>query len=569
MSFENKGSTVATIIVARDGTGNFNCSGVNDQVDIGNALTHASTLGITDIRFKSGTYDINNLTISTDVTITAKEGDVIWTLPATPSLTISAKTVFEGITFYSVFDGTDHIVILDDVKFEKCFFNFQLDTLVESRTVMVNSVANNRIEIIDCRLVGGRTDIDYFGLLRTTIGMDELIIRDFFIESLVSYTETGKLVLINLAEGDIFKYVLLENIEIHGFDWRNKGGVFLSTGPTTELPHLKVDGFTFFGGTWVAAGVYFAPFSGHMDYMQVDDMTLLERWHPVIMAKRLEVNNFIGIGDGDMAEWDCGSAGSTDKIATFTNCYFENSGLTINTGWKNLDLSNCRFESSRLAILDEGDPTGAEKNIQISNCQWNQLSDGKYNYCILVGYDQGVKLTKLQITNVLFTGNTQVSALYCSGVSAYPTHFILVNVVLMPVINVNYPQLFGGNARNSDDHVIWIFDSEITTKEPPLRFWNPIRPNDRFDNVKWIDTADSGISYSENEGVATIPLGAATVNVTHDLVVTPTWVLLTGGDAEVTQLYATALGAATFTATTAIGVTSADRSIYWRASVTR
>ena len=38
MSFENKGSMVATIIVAQDGTGNYDCDGVNDQVQIALAI---------------------------------------------------------------------------------------------------------------------------------------------------------------------------------------------------------------------------------------------------------------------------------------------------------------------------------------------------------------------------------------------------------------------------------------------------------------------------------------------------------------------------------------------------
>jgi len=400
-----------------------------------------------------------------------------------------------------------------------------VDVLVESRAVMVNSVANNRIEIIDCRLIGGRTDIDYFGLLRTTLGMDELIIRNFYIESLVSHTKTGKLVLINLANDDVFKYVLLENIEIHGFDWRNKGGVFLSIGPNTPLPHLVIDGFIFFGGTWNDTDIYLVPISGHVDYLQVDDMTLMERFHPVIIARILEVNNFIGIGDGDTASFDCGSAGKKNKTAVFTNSHFVNASLDMNTGWSNLEITNCYFNNSRVWIGDEGSPTGQEKNVQISNCRWKRIRPGKYTQCIVIGYAQGVNLAKLQITNVLFYVEPPafMYPLSPSGASSYPTHIILENVVVRTVSNPTRPTLFGDTARDSDDHIVWIFDSEITTNNPPLGNWNPIRPNDRFENVKWINTSDSGVSWSESRGNATISSGTSSVTVNHILVKRTPW----------------------------------------------
>ena len=56
--YENKGLHGATAIVARDGSGNFNCNGTNDHVDIEAAIDWVGDMGGGKVLIKEGTYDI-------------------------------------------------------------------------------------------------------------------------------------------------------------------------------------------------------------------------------------------------------------------------------------------------------------------------------------------------------------------------------------------------------------------------------------------------------------------------------------------------------------------------------
>lgn len=69
-----------------------------------------------------------------------------------------------------------------------------------------------------------------------------------------------------------------------------------------------------------------------------------------------------------------------------------------------------------------------------------------------------------------------------------------------------------------------------------------------------------------NSGTATISNGNSSVNVTHSLVSTPTYIQLTGTHSEVSNVIATSLDSTQFTITANSSVTS-DREVYWKAVV--
>jgi len=101
-----------------------------------------------------------------------------------------------------------------------------------------------------------------------------------------------------------------------------------------------------------------------------------------------------------------------------------------------------------------------------------------------------------------------------------------------------------------------------------------------FDNVLWgshtAALVDNGTTteikrnkgyVTENSGTATIANGTAAIVVNHGLATTPTVVTAVGSHAEVISLYVGTFTATQFTATTAVGNTSANRTIYWYAEV--
>lgn len=555
---------------------------IQDAIDYMDTNNYEGTLII-----ERATYNIADLSIDTPVKIIGELGTV-FNLTAQSCLTITAdatKVFIEEIEFVTTVDTYSQIQIANpELKFEHCKFDFQVDFNAELQGVMrTNASSPNRIEYINSELIAGKTGANYFGFLKIANDMDALILRDFFISSLiVDAAAPNRVSLFELDTGQNIELVEFKNIDVDGYYCPQVvGAAFFGVHGTVD--HIMIDNYIFRGGTWDnGVNVYHSPLQmfNVATYVEISNMELHERFHPVVQAQNLLVDNLVAIGDGGAAMFDCGATAATGCTANFNNVRGKDFSIDFNTGWSNLVVNNFTLDDCRIAILDEGTPTGQEKNVQIGDGVINSNSGGKYAGAILISYGQDVNLATLQITNVLWNrvdGN--MVCIQPSGAATDPTLWILDNVRIKNV-DYSWPRWIDGTARNNDNQVIWIFDSEITTYTPPLEDWNPIRDNDRFDNVKWIKTTDSSIYYSETCGKATIPNGSATVAVTHGLVDAPDYdpanshfgtVLVTGEGAAHAELYevcVNTIGAATFVIEHVGGNVTADRTYFWRAHVT-
>jgi hypothetical protein len=74
--------------------------------------------------------------------------------------------------------------------------------------------------------------------------------------------------------------------------------------------------------------------------------------------------------------------------------------------------------------------------------------------------------------------------------------------------------------------------------------------------------------HASQSASATIPGGASTVVVTHNLINAPTVVQITGTSADTASAYAASINSATFTITVPAPV-AADRTVYWAAGMAK
>lgn len=538
------------------------------------------------IFLKVAIYNLVNVSISTPVKFLGEPGTILnLTADSCLILTADATTVFfEEIVFRSTADIPYQIIIQNpSLKFEHCLFDFQitLDGILQG--VMRCEDAANHLEFLNCELIGGKVGADYFGLVKIGCNMDELMIRDFLVTTLlVDAAAPNRVSLFEIDAAAHVARIEAENIDVKGYNCPEVvAGAFIGLHGTADS--IIIDTYLFRGGVWTnGVNVYHSPLQmfDTATNVTINNMELHDRFHPIINAQRLVVNNLIMIGDGETALFDCGATDATECTAIFTNISAKDTSIDFNTGWSNLTVTGFVFEGCRINIVDEGDPTGQEKNVQIGDGVSKSIAGGKYAGQIAISYGQGVFLKKLQVTNVHWRridGN--LIAFQPTGTPESATHWILDNINIEDK-NFSWPRWLDGGGRDNDNQIIWIFNSKITAYLPPLGDWNPIRDNDRFDNVQWIWTEDGTITYSESCGKATILNGQPSVTVTHNLVSTPDYdpandifgiVLITGvgaAHAELHELCVNTLGAATFIIEHVGGNVTADRTVFWRASIT-
>jgi len=587
MSHENKGSMTTSIVVAQDGTGNFDCTGVNDQVEIALAITRAVNTGVERIKFKPGTYDINNLTISAAVEIVGEEG-VIWDFPATPSLTTSAKVIFRNMEFFSDFDGQGHIVLGGDTIFTDIHFNFLLDTEAETNiAVMASNAAGNRIEMFNCQLTGGEAGAQYFGLLRFADDADELIVRNFLVNTvIVNDVTVGLGQIFKINTGNTVTYAEFRNVEILTVNVKTHVHLlFIPDG--AACTDIEMTGVFIRGGTWTDAASRCNIISSTEASTSVtlEDIEMRGQFHPIVDAVTLTVSNLRAFSNGNdgVANIDLNASNTANLDAKFDNCHFDDASLDMNRGWRRLIVSNCQFEGGRINILDELsdlDP-GLEKTVTVDGCQWKMTAGGLYHAAIVCQYGQGVNLEYLQVSNTKFETESGGPSVFNAAGAVTTTHLIFDHIIVEPRIGDSNPKFIIGNARTAHDQIVWIFNSEIWCEDPPLENWNVATYSnyDKFDSVTWWDNATSARLYSENCGVATIDNGTAVEVVNHELAcvaatrfATPDCIMLTGAEnhVEASQVIRDTLTATQFSIRfVGGGNVTADRDVQWRARMTR
>jgi len=191
----------------------------------------------------------------------------------------------------------------------------------------------------------------------------------------------------------------------------------------------------------------------------------------------------------------------------------------MNTGWHRLRLTNFVLNGSRIYICDEGTLTGREKWVTIQNGLFTSHANCRYTGSIQMAFNHNISVPMLRIQGVDFDGKHYVIEGNFTA-AQLPTTIVFDDVYVGPVIDVVNPRLFAyptnGGPRDSDFLVVKIYNSNITTHDPPLRHFNPIRVNDEFSNVIWVDTAfGNPRNYSEGYFNATIPTGSSSVSLSH------------------------------------------------------
>jgi len=586
-------------------TNYFLCTGTNDQTPILAAVAYVNGFGLYDIKVEAGTYDINNLTVATATEFVGGAG-VIWDLPATPSLTTSATVNFEGITFQSTFDGGGHFVIGGDTYFRFCPFDLQLDCETELVPIInSNAGAANRVEFLNCTLVGGESGADYFCFFEANADMKELIIKDFLITSLVcdAAAPAGKFDLFSIPNAVDVEVFWSENVEIKGLDYTYDGCTFLTVATGGTITRVTMDGFLLHDdGVYTNTNSSFCPILSFdsnaatptLYDVHISNWKLYGRAHPQVHGARyLKVVNMDNISASNLGAdthfnaFDCATTDSYPCDASFVNVTTQHGSLTMNAGWRNFKVSNSEFIHSRLAILEEaGGVTDQERYVEVCNCDWWYDSgvSGKFPNAFQLSYDQGIYLTRLLIQNCSFNDVTRV---FNISTPDQPTFIHMDNCVVGPTIDATNPTLFSGAAtarRDADDQIVWLSDCDIATDNPPCGDWNTNKVagsftgvNDKFDNCRFDDNGT--ITYSENQGIATVDSGTAVEVVNHGIACeagtafpSPGEVSLTGAE---NHLEAAQMTADTRTATqfsirfVGGGNVSADRLVQWRARLTR
>jgi len=260
--------------------------------------------------------------------------------------------------------------------------------------------------------------------------------------------------------------------------------------------------------------------------------------------------------------------------------------LTMNTGWRDFKVVNSIFISSRIAILMEvADTDDDPRSVEVTNCKYNWVADGKYDYWFTLGYAQnrGIYLEKMHVSDSdFYNGDTVFNVATPAVPSGNPTHIVISDLTVHPAIDAANPKLFRGNPRSADDQVVYIYDSDIATEDPPMSDWNVLNAaftgvNDRVNGCRFDDNGT--IKYSENQGIATVANGTAALVVNHLISCeaatafpTPGNIQLTGAEnsLEAVQMIADTLSATQFTIRfVGGGNVTADRDVFWRARLTR
>jgi len=532
ISFYTKDST--TYYVAINGkTGKIDYGGENNSGGINGTNASAvisSAINSNDdqlIFFKKADYSLSGLTISKRTHLLGEKG-TRFTLSAKPSITTNVVTTFENIEFYTTVEGVGHLKLNSDIEFRDCSFNFPISNHIDSSGVIWFNSSNLKLK--NCVITQGGTTSgteNDFVFMEIQHNIDELFVEDFRIKS-VNVKEHATI--FRVKSGLTLKNFIFENIrwdylEISGTTEPSVVAFLRHYSPMTIV---KFKGYIFLDGSYGAgtpSNQYHAPVFGFavIDQCIIEDVSLLDFSHPVFQAKHLSMSNYMQIHPSYNSELglDLGASSTPNLKAEITNLYLENCGMCMNTGWTDLTITGFIFNFGNISLSNEGAVAGQVHRVIVGDGIF--LDSG-------IGFTASDIEVKLHIDNVKAYYTDEGCFIDLPEMS-YPVRIYINNFELSPVTAYSRPRFIGDGTSQltrSSNQTIWIQNSYICTYQPPLNRWNPAQSNDRFVNVKWIDTTDSSIYWSENSGTATFSGDGSTTdfNIAHGLVETPTVVHL-------------------------------------------
>lgn len=455
-----------------------------------------------DIYMEKAQYDLSAVTMTKRTQITCELGTQI-TLSAKPSLTTSANISIYGAKILSTVNGVGHIVISsNDIEFNKCNFDLQLDTQDINGVITNNSTGN--ITLYDCRLTGGKAGATYFGLLTTTVSLNNLTIEKLRIISVIADTTTGRIMLIRYNSGTSPDFTKIKEITVETINTLYQGSTFLGIYGTPNI--IEYEGFNFKTETVGSANAYFSPIScfNVANEITISRMYLLPRSHGVWIAYRLRCSDskYGGTDTTIHQNFDLGAYSSVGMSAEFVNVDFYNYSLDYNTGWSELSVSGCHFYGSMIRGWDEGGggATGQEKRLFVDNCFYKAIASGRFAGAIF-GFNTSatINVTFIQVSNTnLWSCTRIITGTQTAGI------LIVLDNVHNNYVDYSNPRIFD-TARAGATQIIWIFNSTIVTYQCPLCSWGngTKQANDRVHNTRFEETTTTTWYMSENQGTST------------------------------------------------------------------
>jgi hypothetical protein len=513
----------STYYMRNGSTGRVDFSSANASQVINNADGNVTNNGI--IFMRGGTYQIADVSLSNAAHWIGEDG-CVWNLTYKPCLTINAATIFENIQFYSALDGNSHIQIKSDVTFLKVNFTFPLGT-GELTGVMENEASlPNTVKFESCTLNGGIAGKSYFTLFSADAASKTLIIDGFMVEDVIADTTDGRIAVFVLNSPAVVDYIYVHDVYVKHIDTIYTGSNFLKVYSASHK--LIIDGFIFDSGNWHSLpNSYFQAFGiTLMDEVILSNMVFHDRMHMIVMAKHLTIDNIdylkSNITDTYSGGIDLGATNFYPCDATINNVHITGGSLDMNSGWRQLTLTNSIMQNGRVNLLDE---SGAhlEKNVAISNVLWwhNASYTGSVFDGIEVRYDQGLNLKSLQISNCRY----YVTLLGIYGSSQYPSNIMMDNIntaCSTEYMVYSHNGLISGDARSDGNATVSLFNSRVHVSALPLGDWTPLS-TDRLVNDQIILATTNVTYYTEKSSLA-INATATTFTITHGLVATPTFV---------------------------------------------
>ncbi len=177
--------SVPHVTVATDGSGNFNCNGISDQIEINKALQYAKNNDIDTVYLKSGTYIIDNsIKIPSHMTLTGDKGATVelikgwrvtrsdmFTPMITSATTASSDITISGFTINGNRYDQDAIIAMREVD------SFPAIQLFGSQRITVKDMVIKDIAGDGIKLHGGK---GHHRILNNTIhdtGHDDIFLK--------------------------------------------------------------------------------------------------------------------------------------------------------------------------------------------------------------------------------------------------------------------------------------------------------------------------------------------------------------------------------------------------------